>query len=350
MTLADRWDEFWFAEASLVRLALFRILVLALAALDLVAYADTALADAAATDVGVAVKTWTPIYAFELLGVGPLGLGAMRACVTITGLALAAGLVGWWTRTACVVAALGCLFVTAQVYSFGKVHHDKVSFAFALSSLALGPCGARVSVDAWLARRRREIPREQASGAAIPLRLTQISLALGYAFAGWTKLAISGVEWANGYTLMRYLMQYDNEWSRFLCAHVGLTAALSWGALVVQGTFPLVFVFPGLRWYYLPGAVAFHVITWWAMDTGPYMTCWLLLASFLPLERIPTWLAMEWRTGSLPRRARMVGALVPAAPVVLVVWSTLPAWAFTLVVAVGVVARRPLLALSRAVA
>ncbi|MCE9592836.1 MAG: HTTM domain-containing protein [Planctomycetes bacterium] len=348
MSLAERWDDFWFAETSLVRLAWWRILVLALAALDLVAYAHTALADAAAIDAGTQMKTWTPIYVLEALGVEPLGLAPMRCVIAVAIVALAAGWVGWRTRTACAVAAICCLFVTAHVYSFGKVHHDKVSFAFAISSLALGPCGARLSIDAWLARRRGEGESERASGAALPLRLTQLSLALGYAFAGWTKLAVSGVEWANGYTLMRYLMQYDNAWSRFLCSHVALTAALSWGALVVQGTFPLVFVFPALRWFYLPGAVAFHVITWFAMDTGPYMTCWLLLASFLPLERVPEWLAAEWRAGSAPRRARVIASLAPAAVVALVAWVSLPTWAFVAVAAFGAWALRPLLALSRA--
>jgi hypothetical protein len=326
--LLERWRAFWFAETPLVRLALFRIVVLALALADLIAYSHTALGDAQAVANGVQSKVWRPIYAFELLGLAPIDLGAARLVYACALVATGAGLVGAATRLALPLAALASLYWTGLVYSFGKPHHDKVALAFALLALACSPCGARLSLDAWLWRRRGRAPGPETSPfAGLPLRVTQVTIALGYCAAGLTKLARAGLEWANGYTLMATMMKYDNLASAWLSSHLELCRATSIVTLLTQATFPVVLVWPAARWYYLPASVAFHLATWWTMDTGPYITLWLLLVAFLPLERVPSWVAEPWRRGARAAAlARGLVALVPATLVLWILWFYFPGW------------------------
>lgn len=318
MTIAERWHGFWFAPAPLERLAIFRILVLSLALWDLNMYGITAFADAAAVDAGTIQKVWRPIYLFEVLGLEPAGLGTARLVFTVGWISMACGILGLFSRTACAVAAVVVIYWTGLVYSFGKPHHDKVALAFAVMALPLAPVGACLSVDSLL-RRVRGLRRTATTHelAGVPIRLTQITITIGYCFAGWTKMAVSGLSWLNGYSLMGILTVHDNEWSAFLCQDVWLCQVLSLGAILVQGTFFMVLVWPASRWFYLPSVIAFHVMTWKAMDTGPYMTLWFLLVCFLPLERVAGWVATGLSRGPLIRRGFVLATCVTPAFVVL---------------------------------
>ena len=320
--LARAWDRYWFRDASLERLALFRILVMALCLMDFVAYSATNFVDAAAVTNGTIAKPWNPIYLFEVLRLEPIGIEAATIVFWVAVAALVCGMIGLRARTACFIGGALCIYWTGLNYSFGKVHHEKVAFAFALLTLPLAPVGSRLSVDAWLRHRRSgENGPEQSPLARFPFRVTQLTLAIGYGFAGCTKLWLRGADWANGYTLMGILIRYNNEWSSFASQHVLLSQILSWFTLVVQGSFPLVLLFPRLRWFYLPAAVGFHVATWQTMDTGPYMTLWFLLIAFLPLERIPTWLWSNIRSGSTWKAIGATGTVALPTALVLFVFT-----------------------------
>jgi hypothetical protein len=327
MRVAERWNAFWFAEVPLLRLGLFRIAVFTLALSDVVAYSRTALADASALSAGTLSKVWNPIYAFEVLGLQPIGIDTARVLQAVTVIVILLALLGVATRVTALSAALLAIYWTALVYSFGKVHHDKVALAFTLLALALSPCGARLSIDALVNRARGKGLPVHSPFAGLPMRVAQVTIAIGYCASGLTKLRYGGLQWMNGYTLMYYLMQYDTAGSRFLSQRIELCQALSILTVVVQTSFPLVFFWPRSLWFYLPSAVAFHLATWWAMDTGPYITLWLLLAAFLPLERIPAWVVQPWREGQLGRAAwRTAACLLPAALVIRILWYQLPLW------------------------
>jgi len=338
MRVAERWDAFWFAEASLVRLALIRIVVYALALSDVIAYSFTAFADAGAVTAGTQAKVWKPIYLFDVLGLEPIGIDTARAVFLAALVAHGASIAGLFTRLATPLAALLSIYWTGLVYSFGKVHHDKVALAFALCALAVSPCGARFSIDALIRRARSDRASPLTSPfAGLAIRVTQVTVALGYCAAGVTKLWVAGLEWMNGYTLMAMLMHYDNAGSEFVSRRVGLCRALSVFTVFVQASFPVVFVWPRARWFYLPAAVGFHLTTWWSMDTGPYITLWLLLVAFLPLERVPRWVASAWRDGAIGTASwRTVVCIAPTALVMRILWYQFPAW--TLLVAVPALA------------
>ena len=60
-------------------------------------------------------------------------------------------------------------------------------------------------------------------------------------------------------------------------------------------------------------AVAFHLVAWQSMSTGPFLSLWSLLVAFLPVERVPAQLARGLATGSIARRVA-VGSLAVALP------------------------------------
>jgi len=312
-----RWERLWFGEASLVRLAVFRIVIL-VAAFDGVWVVRKAVFQrVAALDPVFLRRTFHPIYAFELLGLGPPGPVAATVVWSALLAALALGILGLFTRVACGVAALLTCYWIGSEYSFGKPHHTCVALAFALLALPFAPVGARLSLDSlgrrWRAARAGDAwsAPERAEWAAFPLVLTQLTIALGYFFAAATKLGKSGAGWANGYTLMGILVEYESAWSPFLMRHREWLALMSVGLLLVQLGFPLIFLGAWARWVFVPLAILFHLLAMQTMSTGPFLTLWLALAAFVALERVPAFLRST--VGAGPAWRRLALALVLAA-------------------------------------
>jgi hypothetical protein len=344
-----RWERFWFGEASLVRLALFRIVLLA-AAFDGVWVVRKAIFQhAQGVDAAFARIGWRPIYAFELLGLGPAGPAAARWIWGVLLVAITLGILGLCTRLACAVVALFSFYWIGSEYSFGKPHHTCVALMFGLFALPLAPVGARLSLDSLLRRLRAArrggdplaVP-ERAPWAALPIRLTQITVALGYFFSGASKLAISGPTWANGYTLMGIMVEYRSPWSEHFYESQPLLVLLSLGLLAGQVGFPLVFLGTPWRWVFVPIAVLFHVMAMQTMGTGTFLTLWLALSCFVALERVPEFLARTVGSGPWWRRAAVALAFGAVAwGTVLVYASRKPLWlpwlllpvAFTLLLA-----------------
>jgi hypothetical protein len=217
------------------------------------------------------------------------------------------------------VAVLSFYWIGSE-YSFGKPHHTCIALMFGLFALPLAPVGSRLALDAvlrrWRAARRGtgavELP-ERAPWAALPLHMTQVTIAIGYFFAGATKLAVSGLAWANGYTLMAVMVENRSPWSEFLSGHRGLLVLMSVGLLFGQLGFPLVFVWPPLRWLFVPLALLFHYMAMKTMGTGPFLTLVLALSAFVALERVPHAFAWSACSGPWWRRILVTGALVTLA-------------------------------------
>ncbi|MCI0585531.1 MAG: HTTM domain-containing protein [Planctomycetes bacterium] len=312
------WDRFWFGEAPLLRLALFRIVVLATALWGLRYYGAAVEQHARGEAAAFLHRPWRPIYLFEALGIGPIGPDAFGIVSTILFVALGLGILGLFTRLSCLAAALLTFYWVGTFYSYGKPHHDFVALAFALFALPFAPVGARLSLGSALARWRRAgrggVPEgkpEVGPWAGLPLRVTQVTLAVGYFFSGATKLVQAGGEWINGYTLQGMMLEFDAPWTPFFAQHRVPLVLISAGILLLQTTFPLVLAFPRLRWVYLPSAALFHVVAWKTMSTGPFVTLWFTFACFLELERVPGFLGRLLRTG--PWALRLLRAVPIAA-------------------------------------
>ena len=311
------WDRFWFGEGSLVRLAVFRMAMMLAAFYALWHFRVGVFQHATGADAKAFLgRSWTPIYAFEVLGLGPPG--ATAAHVAFWGLVVAIGCatVGLFTRTACAVVALLSFYWIGAHYSHGKPHHDCVVLMFGLLALPFAPVGARLSIDSLLRRLRQArsggdplaVP-ERAPWAKLPLLVTQITAALGYFFSGASKLVIGGWDWANGYTLQGIMLEYPSPWTEAMVGNVFLCRLMSFGLVFVQASFPLVFL-PitwrgtkrALRWFYLPMAVLFHLLAMQTMATGPFITLWFTLVAFVELEKVPAFLRRNLLGGPLPLR------------------------------------------------
>ena len=279
-----------------MRLALFRIVLLAAAFDGVWVVRRAVFQHAQGVSETFARSQWHPLYAFELLGIGPPSPEVARVAWVVVLAAIACGILGLFTRLACFLAALGTFYWVGCEYSFGKPHHTCVALVFGLFALPLAPVGARLSLDA-LVRRVRAAWRgaeyavpERGEWAALPLNLAQITIALGYFFAGMSKLVIGGPTWPNGYTLMGIMVEYRSPWSEHFYGSQPLLVLMSFGLLFGQIGFVLVFLGTVWRWIFLPIAVLFNVMAMQTMGTGAFLTLWLVLSCFVALEAIPSFL------------------------------------------------------------
>jgi hypothetical protein len=313
------WDRYWFGEASLVRLAAFRIIMMAAAFYALHQFRVGVLQHADGLDATWVRRDWNPIYLLDLLHLSPPGPVLARVVFWILLGAILSAIMGSWTRTSCAVVAVLLTYWIAIAYSFGKPHHDCIALVLGLWTLPLAPVGERLSLDGWLARRRRALEgrpreprRERAACAALPLHFTAITIVIGYFFSGATKLAVSGLEWMNGYTLQAHMLGWDAPWSAFFSQHVEIVRLMSVGLIAVQLFFPLALFVPSTRWFFLPMGIVFHLLAWATMDTGPFLTLWFPFAAFLPLEQIPERVERLVLDGPLARRV-FLGCVLAAA-------------------------------------
>ena len=287
------WERYWFGAGSLCRLGAFRMVIMAAAYYGAWHFSFGVFQHAEGVDARFLNRVWNPIYAFDVLGIAPPGMATARAVYAVLVTSLALGFVGCFTRLSTAVAALLSFYWIGTAYSFGKPHHDCISLMFALAILPFTPAGERLSLDSLVARiraslagRSPERPTE-APYAALALRLTMITGALGYFFAGASKLVIAGVGWMNGYTLQGIMLEYRSDWSEPLSDDLLLLQLMSVGLILVQGSFPIALFWKASRWFYVPMGVVFHLMAMKTMATGPFLTLWFTLAAFLPLERIP---------------------------------------------------------------
>jgi hypothetical protein len=318
------WDRFWFGESSLVRLGAFRIVMMLAALYAVVQHRDALLAPDWTGRPEFVQRAWHPILAFEILRFGPAqaSVAGLLYAATVVSIALAG--LGLFARLTCAIAAALTFLEIGTVYSLGQPHHDCIALVFGLFALPFGPVGARLSLDALIENRGRPGFRSEDSApwAALPVRFTQVTAAIGYFFAGASKLAIGGTTWLNGYSLQAIMLHFHGDWTPFFAGSVFACQVMSLGLILVQATFPLALFLPRLRWFYVPAAIAFHLLTWKTMDTGPYLTLWFTLASFVPLEQVPAF--VRGRIGAGPIASRIAWIAILAASAVLVASVYLP--------------------------
>ncbi|MGH6913013.1 MAG: HTTM domain-containing protein, partial [Geminicoccales bacterium] len=264
--------------------------------------------------------TWQPLIVLNVLNL-PWGWGFRPTFDTLQivyYVGIVAGLfslVGLATNIALLVFATSCVYMHAFVYSFGDFHHPEAVMMVALCALALSPSGRALSLDAWLGRRRRRQAGGEAGSvldrtsefAAWPIKLLMWFFVLMYASAVWNKLAASGLDWANGYTLQYVLardgLRWDSPLGYWLSHHHVLVLLTQYAVLLFQATFALAVIFPKLRWIYVPVGLGFHIAIFLTL-TAPFFQWIALYAVFIP-----------WAEALRLYRARSGGLAQPAAGV-----------------------------------
>ncbi|HUR52163.1 MAG TPA: HTTM domain-containing protein [Mycobacteriales bacterium] len=215
---------------------------------------------------------------------------------------------GWHTRVAAVLVAVGLLVVQRRdVYVLNS--GDLLLRQLAIY-VALMPAGETWSLDAR--RRGTSSPR-----APWGLRMLQIQVSLLYFFSVVAKL--HGDSWQNGTAVGRAVQLADLQ--RFLvpqgiATSVTASALLTYGTLVVEGALVFGLWLPRFRWWVMAAGVSIHLgieatllIGWFSLTV---ISCYLAFVPPETLRRVVG--AVLERLGREPEPATVsMSVLVPAA-------------------------------------
>jgi hypothetical protein len=278
-----RLREFWFGEADIAPVALFRILFGA----QLFNWFWQLFPNLTAffTDEGIlprSAQALSDADRLSLLNVSgdwwPVAIIWAISCAVALALTL-----GWRTRVMCLLA-----FVLVSSFSWrDMLILDGSDLVFRLVPLWLGftSAGERWSIDAL--RRTRSAT---GMGWALPIRILEIQIAWIYLATGLEKLG--GIDWIQG-TAAYYALQLEHTfarpWAHAIAVDPTLSHLISWYTLAVELSFlPLVMIPSTLtRAVGALSAVAMHLGILLLMNVGNFpvvmiATCVL----FLPLEWI----------------------------------------------------------------
>ncbi|WP_447968820.1 DCC1-like thiol-disulfide oxidoreductase family protein [Nitrospira sp. M1] len=291
MSIWAVWKTYWFTPASLFNLACCRVLLVGLElCLTVGREFYTKLMFTAENAPVLAQTRYSPSLVYKLLTL-PFDQPclpsefALTVIFVTTCIAGVAAFLGLFTNLSLVVFVVGHVFMRSFHYAFGEFHHVQAIMMIALAILTLSPCGRVLSVDdLWRrlktsASQRKLVPgnvlEEVSEFARWPIVLMQWIFALCY-FSGFlSKMRYSGFEWANGFTLQFYLARDGLRWGSPLALwfadHHWLAWLSQWTAMVFQGTFFLIVIFPLLRWVYIPLGFTFHVVVYLTMR-APFFT------------------------------------------------------------------------------
>jgi uncharacterized membrane protein YphA (DoxX/SURF4 family) len=299
MSVKTAWNRFWFSDAPYLDLAILRII----AVFTQLFYLIDAQFSRVQYALGLPARMYEPMLVLKFF-VWPLGFDVPpgpEIVMPIYGLTVLAGfmaLFGILTRVTAVVFALGCLFVTAFLFSFGDMHHPEAVMLIGLIVISLSPCAKVLSVDGWLsaklAERRGEprasVPLLEARSpyAGWPVRFLQCFYPLMYISAAVAKIGFAdySFDWANGYTLQYYMIQDSIRKGLPLAMWTSQFHTFVWlGQIVVlvfQLTYFLVVPYPRLRWIYVPLGATFHLANYVILYAPFPQWIALLLGAYIP--------------------------------------------------------------------
>ncbi len=304
------WESYWFAPSPLFDLAVCRIIIVLFQLnhlLQITGWLANSYTNALASMLKLSAQTervYEPLplvraLTFPFSANQPPSDIFLILVFWVTVFAGILSLIGLKTRLSLIFFAIGSLFITSYIYSYGEFHHPEALVFISLFALAFSPSGESLSVDDLMSRAQENVRNrkfrsfnlldEQSKFSLWPLRLIQCLLALAYASAAASKLANGGLDWLNGYTLQYYLLGDGLLWNRPLGillaqSHV-LCAVLSWVALIFEATFFLVLIFPRLAWIYIPLGAAFHIGIYLA-QWAPFFSFIALYSAFVPWTRV----------------------------------------------------------------
>lgn len=271
MSVAERWNHYWFRPGPLLDLAILR---LALAGVHLIVlvfpYALLTIPPVAMFDEVARLpdELYRPLPIVEALG-APFGVvrptaEALHLVHRVAIGAAALAFVGLFTRLALLTTVACTLYTVGHSYSFGEYHHMETIPLLSMALLAFSPSHRILSVDAWIARRFGRPPAPtRHTMARWPLLMVAWLFSLIYLSAAVCKLGGSGLDWLNGYTLQAYLMQDGLYWRTgvgpwFAQQHT-FAWLLGWFTIAWEGLFWLVLVRPRWGWAFAALGIGFHL-------------------------------------------------------------------------------------------
>ncbi len=292
------WDRWWLAPLPLASLGVLRILAFG----TLLWYLASEYAWLIRLET---VDRWfyRPILIFQLLGVGPIPAGLATGLRPLLVACAILGLLGILARCCGALCGLAYLYAIGQVYSFTNVHHGDGLLGLVLLVLAFCPAGAALAMPVPWHRR----PANQGSEPLYPgwpIRFVRVQIALVYFLAGYAKLALAGPVWLDGASLQHYLILRGQPVGYWLAAQPLLCAGLSALTFAWELSFPVVVLWPRLRWVYVPAAVVFHLVSQYVLGVG-FMYFWPFLLAYVDVDPLLAWCRtavrrlVKWRPASV---------------------------------------------------
>ncbi|MBV9079697.1 MAG: DUF393 domain-containing protein [Elusimicrobia bacterium] len=299
-SIAKWWNDQWFRPAPLLDLAAFRIVAVGAQLLLMINW------NPLAGEFPHLVQLrylYQPLFVIRILSL-PFGWGAFPTMPTLHAIFWATvlfgvlALVGLWTNVVMALFAIGCVYLQGFAYSFQELHHPEALMMLALVTLALSPCGRRLSLDDLLQRlsgvnaRPKFHPGDllaESPYARWPIRMMAWLYGLIYLSAAYWKSRNAGLAWMNGYTLQYYLLQdalrFNIPIGLWMASRHGLAVLLSAGAMLFEATFWLVIPFPKLLALYAPAGFGMHAGILLTMKAG-FWEYLALYGAFVPWSAI----------------------------------------------------------------
>jgi hypothetical protein len=303
MSLVQRWQAFWFPAVPVRRLAVFRIVMTTYALFDIWLVSGFISRYSRVDDEFY--NALVLLQPFPRLG--PALTSAVHAVLVVS---LALALVGCFTRTALWIAAPLYLWWWGTYYSFGAVHHGRITVVVALFVLAVAPSGGAYSVDSWLARRRAArlgapasaAGRDELAGWA--LRVMMVLVVGAYLLAAYSKLRVTGPGWVKGGALEAVMIKNGTPAAMLLVRHLWLVYAMAALTLVLEGTAWLLFFRGRIRDAYVVAAVLFHIGTLLVLNIS-FLGLVAAYLAFYDLEvgvdRVGAWLRQRFTAEATPQ-------------------------------------------------
>jgi hypothetical protein len=203
-------------------------------------------------------------------------------------LILALFTVGLWTRVTSLLSLVVVISFVNRVPEalFGL---DKMN-AILTFYLTVGPSGRGLSLDRWLAQRRRgrqPADTQRSVGANFALRLIQVHMCIIYFFAGISKL--QGMAWWNGEAMWLAFgnLEYQSADMTWLAWHPWAVHFLTHFTAFWEISFCVIIWLPLLRPLVLASSVVMHLgigacLGLWTFSLMMMLGC----AAFLPTEEV----------------------------------------------------------------
>lgn len=187
--------------------------------------------------------------------------------------------IGYRTRITTIAATLCSMYILALPNFFGMVFHTHQCLIWFGIILSVSNSGDALSVDAW----KQDIQKTRSIEYSIPLFTIWVLLGVIYASAAWSKLHLSGVDWAISDNLRYIFLHRYFLTGHFPIVRIDSDPLLYKAAGVFVLVFQLSFIFLILQKHLRILAVllglAFHVFS--VIYTG--IAFWYLLATYTAL-------------------------------------------------------------------
>jgi hypothetical protein len=207
--------------------------------------------------------------------------------------ACVSGVLGFFSRTSATIAVILGFYVLGIPQFFGKIDHYHHLLWFA-AILAASPCGDALSLDSFIASRKKKTSEALGPSVsyALPLKFVMLLMGIIYFFAGVWKFVIGGFGWATGDT-MKYILYA--QWFRLdwmpafridqyplLCKAAGI------GVMSFELAFIFLLFFPRIRRLAAISGIVFHFsvyllahINFWTLAV-----CYVVFINFEPLQHL----------------------------------------------------------------